>query len=105
MTDEQFSLLTPSLLQGRPNTYTLTKAMAENLLQEEASDLPVAIIRPSIIGAAAKEPLPVSYSCSFGICNITWVYNDGFLHAYAERTTVKGQTKACCCITTYTSCY
>ena len=59
MNDEQFDLLTPSLLQGRPNTYTFTKALAENLLQEEASDLPVAIIRPSIIGAAVKEPFTV----------------------------------------------
>ena len=59
MNDEQLQLLTPSLLQDRPNTYTLTKALAENLLQEEASDLPVAIIRPSIIGAAVKEPHPV----------------------------------------------
>ena len=67
MTDEQFSLLTPSLLHGRPNTYTLTKAMAENLLQEEASDLPVAIIRPSIIGAAIKEPVPVSHNY-FSFC-------------------------------------
>lgn len=59
MTDEQYNLLMPTLLQGRPNTYTLTKALAENLLEEEAQDLPVAIIRPSIIGAALNEPLPV----------------------------------------------
>ncbi len=65
MTDEQFELFTPSLLKGRPNTYTLTKAIAENLLQEEASDLPVAIIRPSIIGAAIKEPFPV---CKYHNC-------------------------------------
>ena len=60
MTDKQLELLLPSLLQGRPNTYTFTKALAENLLQNEAKDLPVAIIRPSIVGAACKEPLPVS---------------------------------------------
>ena len=60
MTDEQLQLLAPSLLEGRPNTYTLTKALAENLLRVEASDLPVCIIRPSIIGASVKEPMPVS---------------------------------------------
>ena len=60
MNDEQLRLLTPSLLNGRPNTYTLTKALAENLLKEEASDLPVSIIRPSIIGASVDEPMPVS---------------------------------------------
>ena len=60
MTDEQLELLLPSLLQGRPNTYTFTKALGENVLQNEAKDLPVAICRPSIVGAACKEPLPVS---------------------------------------------
>lgn len=58
MTDEQLELLTPSLLQDYPNTYTWTKSLAENLLQNEAKDLPVAIVRPSIVGAAYKEPLP-----------------------------------------------
>ena len=61
MTDEQLEMIIPSLLQGRPNTYTFTKALAESLLQNEAKDLPVAIFRPSIVGAAYKEPLPVSY--------------------------------------------
>ena len=60
MTDEQLDLLLPSLLQGRPNTYTFTKAVAETLLQNEAKDLPVAIFRPSIIGTPYHEPLPVS---------------------------------------------
>ena len=60
MTDEQLELIVPSLLQGRPNTYTFTKALGESLLQNEAKDLPVAIFRPSIVGAAYKEPLPVS---------------------------------------------
>ena len=39
MTDKQLELLLSSLLQGRPNTYTFTKALAENLLQNEAKDL------------------------------------------------------------------
>ena len=59
MTDEQLELLTPSLIQDFPNTYTWTKSLAECLLQNEAKDLPVSILRPSIVGAAYKEPLPV----------------------------------------------
>ena len=60
MTDEQLELLTPSLKGGRPNTYTFTKALAEHLLIREAGDLPLAIYRPSIVGAAYEEPFPVS---------------------------------------------
>lgn len=62
MDDELVSTLTPKLIGKRPNTYTYTKALAEYLVQQEAGDLNVAIIRPSIVGASWKEPFPVSDS-------------------------------------------
>ncbi|XP_045534624.1 putative fatty acyl-CoA reductase CG5065 [Papilio machaon] len=43
-------------LNGRPNTYTFTKALAENMLAEEHGDVPAVIVRPSIVTAAAEEP-------------------------------------------------
>ncbi|XP_034033084.1 fatty acyl-CoA reductase 1 isoform X1 [Thalassophryne amazonica] len=52
------STLTPKLIGERPNTYTYTKALAEYLVQQEAGDLNVAIVRPSIVGASWKEPFP-----------------------------------------------
>ncbi|XP_020501160.1 fatty acyl-CoA reductase 1 isoform X1 [Labrus bergylta] len=58
MDDELVSALTPKLLGERPNTYTYTKALAEYMVQQEAGDLNVAIIRPSIVGASWKEPFP-----------------------------------------------
>ncbi|KAH7968516.1 hypothetical protein HPB52_009109 [Rhipicephalus sanguineus] len=47
------------LLANHPNTYTFTKALAESLLLEERASLPVAIVRPSIVTAAWKEPFPL----------------------------------------------
>lgn len=36
-------------MQGKhPNTYTMTKAMAEWVVAEQADDIPAAIVRPSI---------------------------------------------------------
>ncbi|CRK97592.1 CLUMA_CG010977, isoform A [Clunio marinus] len=49
--------LTPSLIGNRPNTYTFTKALAESMLLKEAGNLPVAIVRPSIVLASVNEPL------------------------------------------------
>lgn len=60
MDDKLVSLMTPKLLGERPNTYTYTKALAEQLIQQECGNLNVAIIRPSIVGASWKEPFPVS---------------------------------------------
>ncbi|XP_050536683.1 fatty acyl-CoA reductase wat-like [Daktulosphaira vitifoliae] len=41
-----------------PNTYTFTKAMAENLVETYGKRLPVGIFRPSIVGSTFKEPIP-----------------------------------------------
>lgn len=70
MDEELIATLTPKLIGERPNTYTYTKALAEYLVQQEAGDLNVAIVRPSIVGASWKEPFPVSLSecfCCFDI--------------------------------------
>ncbi|EEC02726.1 acyl-CoA reductase, putative [Ixodes scapularis] len=50
--------ITPKLLGSRPNMYTFTKALAESLVAEERGTLPVAIVRPSIVTAAWREPIP-----------------------------------------------
>ncbi|GIX81117.1 putative fatty acyl-CoA reductase CG5065 [Caerostris darwini] len=40
-----------------PNWYTFSKCLAENVIREKASDLPVAIIRPSIVASTWKKPI------------------------------------------------
>eukprot|EP01061_Rhynchopus_euleeides_P033390 TRINITY_DN5594_c0_g1_i1.p1 TRINITY_DN5594_c0_g1~~TRINITY_DN5594_c0_g1_i1.p1 ORF type:complete len:583 (+),score=286.93 TRINITY_DN5594_c0_g1_i1:68-1750(+) len=51
---------TPALLQkfGFPNTYTMTKSISEHLLNLNKGNVPMAIVRPSIIGSALEEPVP-----------------------------------------------
>lgn len=41
---------------GLPNTYTLTKCLSENLLAKRKGDVPLSIVRPSIISASWKYP-------------------------------------------------
>jgi nucleoside-diphosphate-sugar epimerase len=43
---------------GHPNTYTLTKCVAEHLLAERAQDLPLTLVRPSIVSASRARPAP-----------------------------------------------
>jgi fatty acyl-CoA reductase len=50
--------MTAKFIGNRPNTYTFTKAMAETVLLKEAGSLPISIVRPSIVVAAWKEPMP-----------------------------------------------
>ena len=60
MTDEMADLITPELIGEKPNTYTYTKQMAENVIVQEGDGLPITIVRPSIVTAAWQEPIPVS---------------------------------------------
>jgi len=56
--DDALKNATKTLMGKCPNTYSYTKAFAEMLLQQEHGRIPVAIIRPSIVTAAMKEPIP-----------------------------------------------
>jgi len=65
MSDDIIEMLTQSMIAPRPNTYTYTKAIAETLLVDlcSASNVPCAIVRPSIVGASWQQPVAVS--CHF----------------------------------------
>jgi fatty acyl-CoA reductase len=43
---------------GHPNTYTLTKSIAEHLLMERRGQVPLTIVRPSVISASVIHPFP-----------------------------------------------
>lgn len=60
MQPDDISTLTKQVLSyvKHPNTYTLTKNLTETLLQEKHGRIPLAICRPSIVGAALREPVP-----------------------------------------------
>jgi long-chain acyl-CoA synthetase len=43
---------------GWPNTYTFTKSLGESILSTRGRDLPIAIIRPSIVESSERSPFP-----------------------------------------------
>ena len=56
MDDQTLNQCSELLMEGRPNTYTFTKAVAEHYVNENRGQLPVAIARPSIVTASLHEP-------------------------------------------------
>ncbi|XP_073992544.1 putative fatty acyl-CoA reductase CG5065 isoform X2 [Rhodnius prolixus] len=56
--EEMLDVITPQILATRPNTYTFTKTLAEQIVYEQSGKLPMAIFRPSIVTAALREPIP-----------------------------------------------
>jgi alcohol-forming fatty acyl-CoA reductase len=43
---------------GWPNTYTFTKSLGESILSRRGHDLPIAIVRPSIVESSEHSPFP-----------------------------------------------
>jgi len=43
---------------GWPNTYTFTKSLGEAILARRGKDLPVAVVRPSIVESSTRTPFP-----------------------------------------------
>jgi alcohol-forming fatty acyl-CoA reductase len=41
---------------GWPNTYTFTKSLGESVLSRRGSDLPIAVVRPSIVESSTRAP-------------------------------------------------
>ncbi|XP_015125301.1 fatty acyl-CoA reductase wat isoform X1 [Diachasma alloeum] len=58
LSDDAVNDVLPRILQNWPNTYTYTKALAEQVVRQKSKDLPVGIFRPGIIISCAEEPLP-----------------------------------------------
>ncbi|XP_011495398.1 PREDICTED: putative fatty acyl-CoA reductase CG5065 [Ceratosolen solmsi marchali] len=57
--DETMAVLEKKLMGNHPNTYTLTKSLAEQVILTKGVGLPaVAIVRPSIVCAAIQDPYP-----------------------------------------------
>ncbi|XP_026315746.1 putative fatty acyl-CoA reductase CG5065 [Hyposmocoma kahamanoa] len=80
---------TGNLLDGRPNTYTYTKALTENLIANEIGAIPAVIVRPSIILGAESEPIPGWINGWKGLNNILGRQSIGQLHCWkADRNAV-----------------
>lgn len=57
-TDEHLAdVITPHVLGKWPNTYSFTKAVAENVVQKEATDMPIGVFRPAIVISTYQEPM------------------------------------------------
>lgn len=47
-----------NLIQGHDDTYTFTKSCAENYIAKYRGDIPLVILRPSIIISTSRDPFP-----------------------------------------------
>lgn len=65
---------------GHPNTYTLTKCLAEHMLLSRRGGLPVSIVRPSIISATWRHPFPGWIDSTAALGGFLTVIGLGYMH-------------------------
>lgn len=65
---------------GHPNTYTLTKSIAEHLAARYSGSVPLTIARPSIISAAWQYPFPGWLDSRGALGGYAALFGAGFLH-------------------------
>ncbi|XP_017110720.1 fatty acyl-CoA reductase wat [Drosophila elegans] len=80
LSTEMVNKMAPTLMGRFPNTYTYTKALGEQVIQEEAGDLPVGVFRPAIIFSVFKEPLPGWVDGLQGLGGMIYATAYGVLH-------------------------
>ena len=54
---DDFEVIARRFIQPYPNTYTYTKALAEQIVRKYGGDMKVAIVRPAIISTTMEEPV------------------------------------------------
>ena len=70
---------------GHPNTYTFTKCLAEHLLCERRGDVPLSIVRPSVVSASWREPFPGWIDSSAAFAGFVALVGSGRLRAVVAR--------------------
>jgi thioester reductase-like protein len=65
---------------GHPNTYTLTKCLAEHLVARRAGALPVTLVRPSIVSACRSHPQPGWIDSAAAFAGFVALIGAGRLH-------------------------
>ncbi|XP_055841840.1 fatty acyl-CoA reductase wat-like [Episyrphus balteatus] len=77
--DSNLAAVTDKLTAGFPNTYVFTKHLAEQLVNDYRTKLPVAIFRPSIVVGALQEPEPGFTETMTGVMGLFVVWGTGFI--------------------------
>ena len=66
---------------GHPNTYTFTKALAEEMLLARRGALPLCIVRPSIISASLRHPMAGWIDSDAAFAAFVAMFGRGWLHS------------------------
>ncbi|CAO1398848.1 unnamed protein product [Diamesa tonsa] len=89
MTEETMAAMQKQILDYHPNTYTYTKRLAEIMVRDEYANIPICIVRPSIVTPSYKEPFPGWVDSLNGPVGIMLAAAKGVLRSMLMDTSAK----------------
>ncbi|XP_030041027.1 putative fatty acyl-CoA reductase CG5065 [Manduca sexta] len=88
--DELMAEITDKFIAPKPNTYTFTKALAENAVEQHRNrGYPVAIFRPTIVISALQHPFPGWIENLNGPSGVVVGAGKGLLHVFCCKNSAK----------------
>ncbi|CAH0712968.1 unnamed protein product, partial [Brenthis ino] len=79
--------ITSEYIKPKPNTYTFTKAMAEEVVQSRANkSYPIAIFRPTIVISSLRHPYPGWIENLNGPSGVVAAAGKGLLHVFCRKS-------------------
>ncbi|CAB3252572.1 unnamed protein product [Arctia plantaginis] len=88
--EELLATITPQFISPKPNTYTFTKSLAENVVQEHGNrGYPVAIFRPTVVVSSLRHPFPGWIENLNGPSGMVVAAGKGLLHVFAVRSAAR----------------
>lgn len=70
---------------GHPNTYTFTKCIGEHLLMDNRGEVPLRVVRPSVVSASLRRPHPGWVDSMAAYCGYLSFVALGHLRAFVGR--------------------
>ncbi|KAL9888209.1 waterproof isoform 2-T2 [Glossina fuscipes fuscipes] len=83
--DHTLNVLTPTIIKDYPNTYTYTKVLAEDVVQQYAGNLPITVFRPGIVITTYREPVAGWIDNMYGPCGIIVGIGSGVLRVFSGQ--------------------
>lgn len=81
LSDKAMESLQKNLLGNYPNTYIYTKRLAEVLVQREYENLPICIVRPTVVLPTYNDPIPGWVDSLNGIVGVFYAAGKGVLRS------------------------
>ncbi|XP_075211957.1 putative fatty acyl-CoA reductase CG5065 [Lycorma delicatula] len=82
---DHLALLTSKILGKHPNTYTFTKSLAEQIILDNCKELPVVIVRPSVVINSIHEPMSGWVDNLNGLLSIIAGISKGVLRVFLAK--------------------